>query len=441
MNQDRPEVSDVSALNQALVEGLKRKGHIRTPQVERAFRAMPRHLFIPDTPLEEVYADQALPAKKDQDGQWLSSSSQPAIMGIMLEQLDLQPGHNVLEIGAGTGFNAALMANMVGKTGQVITVDIEEDLVAAARAHLAVAGCDRVKVICADGSHGYPVAAPYDRIILTVGTAEILPAWIEQLKPGGRLVLPLRVIDLQQSIAFEKVADYLVSRSVTNCGFMMLRGAFALAPQRITLGPEPGLTMVVQEGMMEAEQVYAWLTGPNRDWDTGLEVTLKEVFAGLALWLALHGLEGHGLVAQGDMVDRDMVPPLAGFGRETECVSTSLLVGEEGMAALMRSPDQLAPPAEANDLCASQSPFRLYVRQFGPNESVAQRLVEETRVWDAAGRPSTEGLRVRAYPKYADCTLGEGEFVIEKIWTRLVMNWPTAEQDRGPCRERSNPTP
>jgi protein-L-isoaspartate(D-aspartate) O-methyltransferase len=150
-------------------------------------------------------------------------------MGIMLEQLGLEPGHKVLEIGAGTGYNAALMAHIVGETGQVVTVDIDEDLVEAAREHLRAAGCEQVQVVCADGGYGYPDLAPFDRIILTVGAPDITPAWWEQLKPAGRIVLPLMLKGSMKSVAFERVEDHLRSLSVQDCGFIQLR-ATSLRP-------------------------------------------------------------------------------------------------------------------------------------------------------------------------------------------------------------------
>jgi protein-L-isoaspartate(D-aspartate) O-methyltransferase len=128
--------NDINVFNQALVDELKSMGCIQTPRVEAAFQAVLRHRFIPEKPLEEVYSDRVILTKQDQNGQWISSSSQPAIMAIMLEQLDLEPGQKVLEIGAGTGYNAALMAHIVGETGQVVTIDIDDDLVEVAQAHL-----------------------------------------------------------------------------------------------------------------------------------------------------------------------------------------------------------------------------------------------------------------------------------------------------------------
>ena len=141
---------EAAAYHQALIDKLCGDELIQSPLVEAAFRAVPRHLFLPDVPVDQAYEDRAIPTKFAR-GRAISSSSQPAMMAIMLEQLDLRPDQRVLEIGAGTGYNAALMAHIVGKTGQVTTLDIDEDIVAAARQHLHSVGADAVQVICADG--------------------------------------------------------------------------------------------------------------------------------------------------------------------------------------------------------------------------------------------------------------------------------------------------
>src|SRR5947199_2194876 len=142
------------ALHRALIDALVRRNAIKDSRVEAAFRAIPRHLFLPDVPLAEVYRNEAIPTKIV-DGEAVSSSSQPEIMATMLEQLGLEPGHRVLEIGAGTGYNAALMTHLVGDSGAVTTIDLDEDVVDGARAHLASAGFDRVRVALGDGALGY----------------------------------------------------------------------------------------------------------------------------------------------------------------------------------------------------------------------------------------------------------------------------------------------
>jgi protein-L-isoaspartate(D-aspartate) O-methyltransferase len=419
------ESTDAFVLNQALVDGLASKGAIRTPPVEAAFRAVPRHFFVPGVPLDQIYADQVISTKVEASGKALSASSGPSIMAIMLEQLDLKPGHRVLEIGAGTGYNAALMAAIVGPAGQVVTVDIDQDLVDAAREHLAAAGFGQVQVICADGGYGYADAAPYDRIILTVGAWDIAPSWWEQIKPDGRLVLPLDA-GAQVSVALEQVEGHLVSRSVRDCGFMPLRGALGNPqPTRIVqLGPRPGLEVWVETDRAPAgEKVYEWLTGDGTDWDTHVQVAVREIVCGLEMWLALYEPDRGRLVAWGDMAASNMVPPLIGL-RGRPQVSTHILLGETGLAALMRPPGQPAPLVEYCDLFTPGPPFALFVRQFGADESPAQRLVARIQAWDAAGRPSSDRLRIRAYRKDSGYLPVEGEVVVEKQWTRLVLDWP-----------------
>src|SRR5215472_11009728 len=131
-----------------LVDELRDSGRLTSRAVEAAFRAVPRHVFLPEMVATEAYQDEAFVVKTGDDGMPVSSSSQPAIMAIMLEQLGLARGNRVLEIGAGTGYNAALMAFLVGTGGSVVTVDIDADLAARARAKLVAAGYARVLVVC-----------------------------------------------------------------------------------------------------------------------------------------------------------------------------------------------------------------------------------------------------------------------------------------------------
>ena len=116
------------------------------PRSRRPSAHVPRHLFLPGVPLDQAYADEPVYTKTDDGGASISAASQPWIVAMMLEQLDAQPGHRVLEVGAGTGYNAALLAAIVGDTGQVTTIDVDEDLVDGARKHLAAAGVTNVDV-------------------------------------------------------------------------------------------------------------------------------------------------------------------------------------------------------------------------------------------------------------------------------------------------------
>ena len=274
-------------LRERLVTGLRADGALHDARVAAALADVPRHKFLPGIDPGRAYADDAVVTKVDADGRPISSSSQPAIMALMLEQLDVQPGHRVLEIGAGTGYNAALLAHLAGGSGEVTTLDLDDDIVAAAREHLAACGYDRVRVVRADGGNGWPPGAPYDRIILTVGAWDIAPAWAGQLSPRGRLVLPLALrAGIQYSIAFEQAGDHLDSVSVLPCGFMRLRGAFAGPETIVPLGRRTGMLAESDPRPADAEDLESLLAQPGRIIGTGVRVMSMDLYGGLGLWLA-----------------------------------------------------------------------------------------------------------------------------------------------------------
>ncbi len=416
----------MSTYNKLLVNSLKKKNVIRTSQVEAAFRAVPRHIFLPTISKKEAYADRAIATKKS-DGKVVSSSSQPSMMAIMLEQLELQSGHKVLEIGAGTGYNAALMAHIVGETGQVVSIDIDEDIVENAKKHLTHADVSQVRVICADGGYGEADTAPYDRIILTVGSSDIAPAWWEQLKPGGRIVLPLAILGAgQRSIAFDKVGNHLVSRSFNNCRFITLRGQFAPPSlNHISLGPRPGLFIEAADNQpIDSERVYTWLTGPSKDWPTGVETVVREFLYGrLRIWLELHAPDLCKLGAQGEMVAKNIIPSFIHFEGKEPMAITAVLFSETGMAALMWDPK--LPPFlfKSNDFNSFDTRLPLFVRQFGSDESLALRLVTLLQEWAKAQQPSPNYLHIRAYPKATEYAPAENEFVIERPFHRYIIDF------------------
>lgn len=224
-----------ASLRRRLVAHLQACGCISSPAVCDAFLNVPRERFVADFAaregLDAVYRDEAIVTKTGSAGEPLSSSSQPAIMAVMLERLDVRPGQRVLEIGAGTGYNAALLAALVGPSGRVTTVDVDPDVAQEARAALA----DRngaVEVVTGDGRDGFAAGGPYDRIIVTASSPDVPRAWFDQLVDGGLLELPLRVndsISAQVIPTLRKVGDGLTSVDVVLGGFMYLRGADAVA--------------------------------------------------------------------------------------------------------------------------------------------------------------------------------------------------------------------
>jgi protein-L-isoaspartate(D-aspartate) O-methyltransferase len=397
---------------QALVDKLIRDGNLTDPRVEAAFRAVPRHLFLPDLTLEEVYRDDAIPTKRLPDGEVVSSSSQPAIMAIMLEQLALEPGQRVLEIGAGTGYNAALIAYILGETGQIIAIDIDEDIVRAARDHLAAAGFGSVLVVQGDGAHGYPEAAPYDRIILTVAAWDLAPAWHEQLGPDGRLVLPLDIKGSQKCVAFQHEDHHLVSLSARPCAFMGLRGALAAPNTTLAFGPEADLHLEMDVPVLVSpDELYALLKGPYRDFATEIQAVQYEIFDSLNLWLGIHEPGYFRLWGEGEQTQ--FVPPLLAFKQAHR--ATFGLLSANSLCALVRSP---AEPSERQTEI-----FSLVVRLFGPDEALASRLIDQVIAWNDAGRPDTNRLHIRAYRRGRGDGSAPDAVVVDKHWTRLVLDW------------------
>jgi protein-L-isoaspartate O-methyltransferase len=186
------------------------------------------------------------------------------MVAIMLEQLAVRPGMRVLEIGAGTGYNAALLAELAGPSGQVTTVDLDADTAARAHDHLRAVGYgpDRVRIVCDDGWHGFASHAPYDRIICTAGVWEVPPAWMAQLAPEGRIVVPLAVQTAQFCLALDRQGESLVSAGMPCCGFMRLRGPFA-GPEA-TLATPAGVRMLADPPTPSPEQLATLLTAPPR---------------------------------------------------------------------------------------------------------------------------------------------------------------------------------
>ena len=220
-------MANEDGLRQRLVEDLRTRDFLHSEPVAQAFATVPRHIFVPAQPLDEVYTNRAF-VTKVVGGVGLSSSSQPSIMAVMLEQLELEPGQRVLEIGAGTGYNAALIAHLVGPRGRVTTVDIDGDTAETAREHLRAAGSEGVDVVTGDGGFGHPDGTPYDRIVATASCWQIPQPWVDQLADGGLLVLPLRLNGAHLCLALRKQGDQLVTERGCECGFMPLRGGFGM---------------------------------------------------------------------------------------------------------------------------------------------------------------------------------------------------------------------
>jgi methyltransferase of ATP-grasp peptide maturase system len=241
---------DWQPLAGALAATLEAAGALNEPAWQRAFAETPRHLFVPcfleqrggvervvdgadatlrDRWLTQVYSDTNLITQIGESGpagggrRPTSSSSMPSIMSWMLQSLDLAEGQRVLEIGTGTGYNAALLCHRLGDTN-VASIDIDPALVDQARMRLAELGYAPL-LVAGDGAGGLPSAAPYDAILATAAVDHIPPEWIEQLRPGGVIVADLRGGFSGAMVRLRKIDDATVEGRCDNfdAAFMPLR--------------------------------------------------------------------------------------------------------------------------------------------------------------------------------------------------------------------------
>ena len=384
--------------------------------VSAAFLAVPRHVFLPQVAVDEAYRDTAIVVKSDAEGLAVSASTQPAMMAIMLEQLGLAAGQRVLEVGAGTGYNAAVMAQLVGDSGSVFTIDVEPDLVAQARVNLVAAQCHGVTVICGDGADGAPDFAPFDRIIVTAGAWDLAPQWLEQLGDGGRIVLPLSVRGIQLSATFSRSGTGTwVSGSARRCQFIRMTGGSAGPESIVPLGPQPGLHALVADGPVpEADRLYEALSGLVTEASAGLRVAGFAELADLDLWLALTepGLTRVSLMGRHERrasAAQERIAglmPLGGYTRVRR-------FGGLEVAALA------APrgPAEHGSLAVAVSGYGV------GSGALAGYLAERAAAWDALGRPGAASLKLSAYPTGTVPQAPEGAMIIRRPNVALVPGW------------------
>ena len=202
-----------------MVEKLREELNI-SDKVAEAMLKVPRHLFVPPEYRREAYNDYPLPIGYDQ------TISAPHMVAIMCELLELDEGMKVLEIGTGSGYHAAVVAEIVGKKGKVITVERIPELAKRAEEVLRSLGYDNVIVIVGDGSEGYKEEAPYDRIYVTATAPDIPPPLVEQLKEGGKMVIPVGNFNQYLYLIEKKRGGKIEKRNMGPVRFVPLIGKF-----------------------------------------------------------------------------------------------------------------------------------------------------------------------------------------------------------------------
>lgn len=203
--------------NSAMIEGLRKRGYLRSKRVEDAMLAVDRGFFVPQSAFP--YDDKPHPVGQ---GQTISA---PSVVAFMLEHLDVQPGMKVLEVGTGSGYNAAILSQLVGSVGRVISIEVIPELSELARKNLEKMGMPaNAELVVGDGSCGYEKEAPYDRVIVTAGMPypDQGHPLISQLKKDGIMVAPVGGRFYQDLIVYDKKAD--IYRKVLPVIFVPLLG-------------------------------------------------------------------------------------------------------------------------------------------------------------------------------------------------------------------------
>ncbi|HET7841462.1 MAG TPA: protein-L-isoaspartate(D-aspartate) O-methyltransferase [Terriglobia bacterium] len=199
----------------AMVESQLRSRGIRDAKVLEAMRAVPRHKFVPPEYAGAAYDDRPLPIGDAE------TISQPYMVAAMTAAANVQPGDKALEVGTGSGYQAALLAYL---GAQVYTIERNSHLADAARVRLARLGYSQIEVLCGDGSEGYAAAAPYEIIVVTAAAPRVPPALLDQLADPGRLVIPVGTLMRQDLLLIFKHAGQSVTRTLDPCMFVPLIG-------------------------------------------------------------------------------------------------------------------------------------------------------------------------------------------------------------------------
>lgn len=400
-------------------------GWAPSTRVQQALRAVPRHRFIPESPLPAAY-DHDLPivTRRDEAGRAVSSISAAWLQADMVERLRLEPGAVVFEAGSG-GYNAELMAAVTAPAGRVITVDLDPYVIHRTRRLCAEAGSGRVTAVLGDGSLGAPGHVPpggFDGSVITHNVWDVAPAWREQLAEGRYLVLPLEIHGYTRAIALQRQGDVLHARDWTYCGFLRDRGTAAhttpkapLADGRLQLRFHDGPTLDTT-GLDEA------LRHERHEVATGVLLPGGYSYETLQLYAATT-LPGFCRLAP----DRSATHPLVVAPRGQDAAA---LVGDGSLAylTLVRLHHGETP---------AESRWEFLVHAYGPaGPALAERMAACVRSWD-------QHLRHVGYPQMTlhpahtpDHALPEGH-VLTKDASRLVFRWPGPTADAWPEEART----
>ncbi|MFI0943691.1 methyltransferase, FxLD system [Streptomyces sp. NPDC021020] len=392
-------------LNAQLVKELRAGGWLRTQRVVTALETVRRGWFVPpEFSREEAYGNEVVFISRDGDGTALSSVSAPWLVAGMLERLVPREGDRVLEIGSG-GWNAALLRHLVGPDGRVTSVDIDPAVVARARRGLAGTDWQDVRVIEGDGRAGFPGDAPYDRLVVTVQASAIAPAWLDQLAPDGRMVVPLRVRGMGRLLTFTAEGGHWRGGGWEQCGFVRMRGEGADQGGGRTFRLGERARLRVHDSPLPDQAALAVAASGSRheSW-SGVTVGVTERTRPLVdLWLAT-------------WLDR--------FGRlhadeATAGAAGPLLPLPGGSSATWDGANLAYVTMRAAD--ATGTRYEYGVAWHGSDPQIVEKVVELLRTWDREQRGGP-GPALMLY-READASPSPPGRALPGTGPRLVLTW------------------
>ncbi|WP_258049742.1 methyltransferase, FxLD system [Streptomyces finlayi] len=385
--------------------------------VQQALRAVPRHRYTPESPLRTAYhSDLAVVTERNDFALATSSVSAAWLQADMTEHLRLTAGMTVFEGGSG-GYNAELIAHVVGPAGRVITVDLAPYVVRRTRRLTAEAGSGRVTAVLGSASDGAAEHMPrggFDASVITYNCWDIAPAWREQLADGRYLVLPLEVHGYTRAIAFHKHGLVLRATDFQFCGFVRDRGPAACTVPTIDLA-DGELQLRFPDGApAQTADLDNALAGPRHEVATGVSVASNESFETLQLFLATT-LPGFCRLARNR--ERD-----SGITALPKGSDAAAITADGSLAYLTHILVQDGPTPE-------QRRSEFMAHGFGPSgPALAEQLAAAVRRWDAHER-------AHGYPELQvhpagtpDAELPTGH-VLDKTHSRLVWTWRSDAPD------------
>lgn len=398
---------EARSAREAMVAWLE--NHLTSPAVLAALRTVPREAFVPEgTPLADAYApDRPVITRREEHGAATSSVSAASLQGRMIELAQVGPGARALEIGSG-GYNAALLAEVVGEAGSVVSIDIDPWVTGRATEYLSATGYgDRVTVLTGDGELPVEGEGPFDAILVTVGAWDIAPAWLDQLAQGGRLVVPLRMRSVTRTVALRWEGDHLVSEGTETGGFVPMQGIGGHDEHALHLPDPAGGLLTLRfddevpaqphllDGVLATPELEAW---------SGIPLAHGQEFSGLHLWFASF-LDGFC------RINADPGSELSALQAQT-WFPFGTAAGDSFAYLAIRPLQDGGPGVEFG------------ARAWGAHaDGAAERLNAQVRAWDEAGRP--DHADIAYWPDGADLAAApQGATHLRKAHGVITISWP-----------------